>query len=165
MSPCNENLTQHVSLSHWCQIHQFGFSNCMYCCTTICLSMPVWCTCTINYLCLSIYLLYLICVSFCLLYFIYQSAVFHLHIILSFVFHLSIIVVFSSVYHCVCCIFHLSLCLLYFIYHCNSCIFHLSIIVTVVYLSVYHCVCFIFIFLSLQPSCTYICLILHDLEF
>lgn len=117
------------------------------------------------YLCLSIYLLYLICLSFCLLYFIYQSAVFHLHIILSFVFHLSIIVVFSSVYHCVCCIFHLSLCLLYFIYHCNSCIFHLSIIVTVVYLSVYHCVCFIFIFLSLQPSCTYICLILHDLKF
>lgn len=91
-----------MSLSHWCQIHQSGFSNCMYCCTTICLSMPVWCTCTINYLCLSIYLLYLICLSFCLLYFINQSAVFHLHIILSAVFHLSIIVsvLFLSFYHC-----------------------------------------------------------------
>lgn len=122
LSPCNENLTQHVSLSHWCQIHQFGFSNCMYCCTctTICLSMPVWCTCTINYLSLSINL----------------SVVSHLCIILSVVFHLSIrcissayhfVFCISSVYHC-CIFICLSLCLLYFSsIIIVSVVFHLSL--------------------------------------
>lgn len=118
-SPCNENLTQHVPLSHWCQIHQFGFSNCMYCCTTICLSMPVWCTCTINYLSLSINL----------------SVVSHLCIILSVVFHLSICCIsfayhfvfcISSVYHC-CIFICLSLCLLYFSSIIVSVVFHLSL--------------------------------------